>query len=89
MAILFFFPLVSSLSLLLLFYIIKLIFEKVKRIVNKTSYDEYFKDKTIFITGASSGIGESLCKQLIQFGAKKIIIASRNLKEMNRVKQEC
>jgi FlaA1/EpsC-like NDP-sugar epimerase len=47
---------------LILFYIIKLIFEKVKRIVNKTSYDEYFKDKTIFITGASSGIGESLCK---------------------------
>ena len=44
-----------------------------------------FKGKTIFLTGASSGIGEELCRKLIALGAEKVIIASRNLSEMKRV----
>ncbi len=45
-----------------------------------------FSNKIIFLTGGSSGIGEELCKQLISLNAEKVIIASRNLLELNRVK---
>jgi len=48
-----------------------------------------FAGKTAFITGGSSGIGEAITKRLIELGAKKVIIASRNVKEMERVKKEC
>lgn len=48
----------------------------------------YFKDKVVWITGASSGIGEHLSYALSQKGAK-LIISSRNEKELQRVKQNC
>ena len=48
-----------------------------------------FAGKTIFITGGSSGIGEAITKRMVELGAKKIVIASRNVKEMERVKKEC
>ncbi len=48
-----------------------------------------FANQTIFITGGSSGIGETLTKKLVELGARKVIIASRNIKEMERVKSEC
>ena len=48
-----------------------------------------FFNKTIFITGASSGIGEELAKQLVVLRAKKVIIAARRLNELERVKSEC
>lgn len=47
-----------------------------------------FKGKTVFITGGSSGIGEALTKRLSLLGVKRIIIASRKLEEMQRVKKE-
>ena len=48
-----------------------------------------FAGKTVFITGGSSGIGEAITKRMIELGAQKVIIASRNVKEMERVKKEC
>ncbi len=48
-----------------------------------------FKDKTVLITGASSGIGEALVKEICNLGARKIIVAARRVNELERVKKEC
>lgn len=42
----------------------------------------------IWITGASSGIGEATAKKFSQEGYR-VIISARNEKELNRVKSEC
>jgi dehydrogenase/reductase SDR family member 7B len=44
-----------------------------------------FKDKVIWITGASSGIGEELALQLADAGAS-IVLSSRKVDELERVK---
>ncbi|WP_293301437.1 SDR family oxidoreductase [Pedobacter sp. UBA4863] len=46
------------------------------------------KNKVVWITGASSGIGEALVYELSAAGAK-LIISSRNRDELFRVKQKC
>lgn len=48
----------------------------------------YFRDKIVWITGASSGIGESLAYEFSRQGAK-LIISSRDAVELNRVKENC
>lgn len=47
-----------------------------------------FQDKVIWITGASSGIGEALTYDLNRRGAK-LIISSRRKKVLEQVKQRC
>ncbi|MEO6040145.1 MAG: SDR family NAD(P)-dependent oxidoreductase, partial [Saprospiraceae bacterium] len=44
----------------------------------------FFKNKRIWITGASSGIGEALALAFAQGGAQ-LILSARNEKELNRV----
>ena len=46
------------------------------------------KNKIIWITGASSGIGEALTYELVNRGAK-VIISARRTQELERVKQQC
>lgn len=46
------------------------------------------KNKIVWITGASSGIGEALCYQMNQAGAK-LIISSRNSEALYQVKSRC
>ena len=46
------------------------------------------EDKVIWITGASSGIGEEMAYQLAKKGAK-LILSSRRMEELNRVKDNC
>lgn len=48
----------------------------------------YYKDKTVWVTGASSGIGEATAKLLIQQGAN-VILSARRQNELERVKTEC
>ena len=55
---------------------------------NKKTRLNNMKDKVIWITGASSGIGEALVYELANAGAK-LIISSRNRDELFRVKQKC
>lgn len=47
------------------------------------------KNKTIWITGASSGIGEALTYAFAKAGAKTIILSGRRVAELERVKKAC
>src|SRR5699024_6861743 len=47
-----------------------------------------YTDKVIWITGASSGIGEALAMALAKRGAK-LILSSRRKEELKRVKENC
>lgn len=46
-----------------------------------------FQNKVAWVTGASSGIGEELCKQLAKNGAK-VILSSRNAESLEKVKSK-
>lgn len=47
---------------------------------------EYFRDKVVWITGASSGIGEALAHAFAQNGAK-LILSARRQPELEKVKK--
>ncbi|MEL7119185.1 MAG: SDR family oxidoreductase [Bacteroidota bacterium] len=47
-----------------------------------------YQDKTIWLTGASSGIGEALTYELNK-QATQLILSSRNEKKLNEVKNKC
>jgi short-subunit dehydrogenase len=49
----------------------------------------YLSNKVIWITGASSGIGEALTYQLSQKKGVKLILSSRRKEELERVKGNC
>lgn len=49
---------------------------------------DYFQQKRIWITGASSGIGEALSKACAARGAH-LILSARNERELQRVASEC
>ena len=49
---------------------------------------DHFTDKVVWITGASSGIGEALAYTMSAHGAK-IILTSRRVDELERVKNAC
>ncbi len=49
--------------------------------------NKYFRNRVVWVTGASSGIGESLSKQLAIAGAR-LVMSSHEPEELERVKQE-
>ena len=49
---------------------------------------QQFANKVIWITGASSGIGEALVKNFSACGAR-VVLSARNAVELERVRQEC
>lgn len=48
----------------------------------------YFKNKRVWVTGASSGIGEALAEAFAEHGAH-LILSARNEQELNRVAAKC
>jgi len=46
------------------------------------------KDKVVWITGASSGIGEYLAYELCKCGSK-VILSARRTSELQRVRDKC
>lgn len=51
---------------------------------------EYFKDKVVWVTGASSGLGEALCFSLCsQTQLKGLILSARREDALERVKRKC
>ncbi len=47
----------------------------------------YFQDKVVWVTGASSGIGKEICKQLAVQGAQ-LILSARRVEELEQIKKE-
>ena len=49
----------------------------------------YINNKVIWITGASSGIGEALTYELAKKRGERLIISARRKEELERVKGNC
>lgn len=49
---------------------------------------EQLKGKVVWITGASSGIGEHLAYELARVGCK-LVLSARRQQELERVKRKC
>ncbi|HEX8356681.1 MAG TPA: SDR family oxidoreductase [Segetibacter sp.] len=58
------------------------------RQIKTTTNKEDLREKTVVITGASSGAGRAIALEFARHGAK-IVLASRNLPELNKVEEEC
>jgi len=72
-----------------LFIVACAVIYNVQKVIRWNMLKPDFKGISVFITGASSGIGEEMAKQFIELRAKKVVIAARRVNELERVKSEC
>lgn len=57
------------------------------RLRKKAVTADYFKNKIILITGASSGLGEALAKEVCKMTSIKLVIASRKIESLEKLRQ--
>lgn len=50
---------------------------------------KYFNDKVIWITGASSGIGEAIARYLITNTSAKLVLSARNENKLSEIASQC
>lgn len=60
-----------------------------KFLVSKRRQDEFFRGKTMWITGASSGIGAQLAKQLSTCEGLNLILSARPSERLDSVAESC
>lgn len=60
-----------------------------KFFVNDDTLRQYFQGKSIWITGASSGIGKELALRASQYGAKNLILTGRSPERLQMVADSC
>lgn len=56
----------------------KLLLNRPEITIDNNKAEEYFKDKTVLVTGASGSIGSELVRQLLAFNPSKIVLFCRN-----------
>ena len=81
--------LTSAFIALLLAFVVYLLVQFIRADADLTLFrcslkKDFFKDKVVWVTGASSGIGEELCHQLSSKGAK-LILSARSVDKLNSV----
>ena len=55
--------------------------------INQIQYDKIYENKSILITGGTSGIGLAIAKKFLSLGAK-VTITGRNIDRLNSIKEE-
>lgn len=63
-------------------------YQSVLFIIIYNSTLDSFKDKVVWITGASSGIGEQIALNLSKYGAK-LVLSARSKDKLHKVKNRC
>jgi short-subunit dehydrogenase len=58
-------------------------------LVNDQRLQRYFQGKTIWITGASSGIGAELARQASRYGVRNLILTGRSAERLQAVADGC
>jgi len=60
-----------------------------KFFVSEKRLESFFRGKTIWITGASSGVGREVAIQASRYGAKKLILTGRSSERLQVVAEYC
>ena len=63
--------------------------ERNVRHMDRTAAREYFRDKTVMVTGAGGSIGSELVRQVIRFGVRRVLLVERGENALYEIDREC
>jgi short-subunit dehydrogenase len=73
----------------LLYFVLFLFIYRLFQLYFRSKCKPDFGRATVWITGASSGLGEHLAYKFVHYNAKAIILTARRVSELERVKENC